>query len=321
MSALTEDKSKTTSFAKKVDFAQSELREVCGDLPAKPDNPQIQARLLRKEPIEDVPTSPQIYRLAAQRAAFTQLGLAHIYGAINAPQDLQIGAQLLEDASQAGCPDATAALSSCYIFGIGRQRSYDHARSLLRRSLLQGSVDAIEIRALCWLEGTFDDARDYHVALELFGQGIVRNSSACMLWVGFCFEIGLGSAPDTSAAKEAYLAAADSKELSIFVRQVYPGVLNSRNPWALLKVSLAVLHGASDNRDHAVALSCLKQAARLGSKDAQVYLACCMLHGKWIEKDSAIATLWLQEAARGPLSHPVALKMLKWKESGTFERV
>lgn len=260
------------------------------------------------KPVE--PTSPQVYLMAADRSRLSQLGFQYRYIFAPPVQDFQKSTKYYQQAADIGCPDALVALAVANLFGIGVRVSYSNARKLLRRAILQGSVDALEIRALCWMDGTFDNQRSYASCLNLITMGIARNSPACLLWAGFCFEIGLGTDPDADTAKQAYLAASDSPSLRSIVTSSFPGALTARDPWMLLKIALFLLHADCSHANRGQAMDCLKQAAVFGLKDAQVYLGICLIKGTWLAKDMFTAWYWLGKASQEPCPHPVACRLL-----------
>lgn len=263
-----------------------------------------------EEAKEAVPTSPQVYRLAADRSRLSQLGFEYRYVSPPPVQDFKKSAEYYTEAASIGCPDAVVALAVAHLFGTGVDMSHRKARDLLRRGILQGSVDALEIRALCWMDGTFDRERSYASCLNLLAMGVARNSPSCLLWAGFCFEIGLGTDPDADTAKQAYLAASDSPSLRSIVTSSFPGALTAKDPWMLLKITLFLLHSDCRVANRGHVMDCLKQAAALGLADAQVYLAICLIRGTWLAKNMRTARYWLQVASDRPSSHPVARRLL-----------
>lgn len=257
-----------------------------------------------------VPTSPQVYRMAADRSRLSQLGFEYRYVSPPPVQDFKKSVEYYTEAASIGCPDAVVALAVAHLFGIGVNRSHRKARDLLRHGILQGSVDALEIRALCWMDGTFDGERSYASCLNLLTMGIARNSPSCLLWAGFCFEIGLGTDPDVDTAKQAYLAASDSPSLRSIVTSSFPGALTGKDPWMLLKITLFLLHSDCRVANRGHVMDCLKQAAALGLADAQVYLSICLIRGTWLAKDMRTARYWLRVASDRPSLHPVARRLL-----------
>lgn len=258
--------------------------------------------------------SPQIYRMAMNRVSLSDLGFNHRFGCQSVSQDLTKAYNFYMDAAEIGCSDSLAYLATAHIHGLGVDKSLSTAHQLLRRGILQGSADAVEIRALCWMNGTFDGIRNYDAFLELLELGIAMNAPSCLLWAGLCFELGLGVKTDSHTAKDAYLAAASSNSMTYLVQNCFPGVLTAGDPWLLLKCTLFLLHGIGRSENLGHAMDCLKQAALLGCKEAQVYLGICLSEGKWLQRDTEVALYWFQEAARGELAHPIAKKVVEQLE-------
>lgn len=256
------------------------------------------------------PSSPQVYRMAADRTRLAQLGFEFRYVETSSSvQNLRKAYDYYEAAAKTGCPDSLVANAVAQIFGIGVRPQPGKARDMLRQAMLQGSVEALEIRALCWMDGTFGE-RSYASCLNLLAMGIARNSLTCLLWSGFCFEVGLGMECDADTAKQAYLAAADSPSLRSIVMSSFPGALSTGDPWMLLKITLFLLHTDAriPNRPHV--MDCLTKAAALGLRDAQVYLAICLIRGTWLKRNPTVARQWLEKAASGRFPHPVACRLL-----------
>lgn len=253
-------------------------------------------------------TSPQIIEMVADRTYLCREGFRFRFGCGSYPQDLEKSLGYFIEAASMGCTDSMAAVAVARIFGIGVEKSNDLANRLLRMGMLTGSTDAIEIRALCCMNGTFGK-RCYSSSLQLLDIGVARNSMSCLIWAGFCFEIGLGTRPDPIIAKQAYLAARKSVSMRTLVQHCIPGALTAEDPWTLLKVSLFLLHSIGNTRYHRHALDCLKQAALLGLADAKVYLAICLIQGRWIMRDSEAAVHWLKSANQEE-THPVASRIL-----------
>lgn len=266
-----------------------------------------------EEAKQTLPTSPQVYRMAADRSRLSQLGFEYRYVFSPPVQDFEKSIEYYEEAASISCPDALVGLAVAHVHGIGVTASCTKARDLLRRAILQGSVDALEVRALCWMDGTFDGQRSYASCFNLLAMGIARNSPACLLWAGFCFEIGLGTDPDADTAKQAYIAASDSPSLRSIVTSSFPGALTSKDPWMLLKITLFLLHSDCRLANRGHVMDCLKQAAVLGLKDAQVYLGICLIRGTWLARDMYTAWYWLGKASRGPSPHPVACRLLRMR--------
>ncbi|PXF40165.1 hypothetical protein BWQ96_10133 [Gracilariopsis chorda] len=258
--------------------------------------------------------SPQIYRMAMNRVSLSDLGFNHRFGCQSVSQDLTKAYNFYLDAADTGCTDALAYLATAHIHGLGVDKSLGTAHHLLRRGILQGSADAVEIRALCWMNGTFDGIRDYDTFLQLLELGIAMNAPSCLLWAGLCFELGLGVQTDSHTAKQAYLAAASSNSMTYLVQNCFPGVLTAGDPWLLLKCTLFLLHGIGHSENLGHAMDCLKQSALLGCKEAQVYLGICLSEGKWLQRDTEVALYWFQEAAKGELAHPIAKKVVEQLE-------
>jgi len=78
----------------------------------------------------------------------------------------------------------------------------------------------------------------------------------------------------------------------------------------LLKMALFLLHSDQQMKHRGHAMDCLKQAACLGLADAKVYLALCLINGKWLRKDRSIGILWLRAAALDDPPHPIAQRIL-----------
>lgn len=256
------------------------------------------------------PTSPQVYRMTSERAHFARLGFEYRFCCKRYVQDLSKSYECYEKAANCGSADSLTALAVSHIFGIGTKISKRKAHYYLRRAMLQGSVDATETRALCWMTGLLDGKRDYTIALELLQIGVAQNSSACLIWAGFAFELGLGTDADARTAMQAYAAAAESDALQSAVRESLPGALSARDPWMLLKMALFLLHSQQEERFRLHAMDCLKQAAFLGLSDAKVYLALCLVHGKWLRRNPNGALLWLRAAANDEPPHPIATRIL-----------
>lgn len=279
----------------------------------QPSSPDPETPLSLKQIILR-PSNPQVYRLLHDRVAASHHGFNHRFGCDPAPRHLGEAYTFYQTAAGLGCADALAYLALAHIHGLGVPKSLSKAHELLRRAIFQGSMDAIEIRALCHMTGVFDGVRDYTAFLQLIEIGIAMNSPACLVWTGFSFELGLGMTPDSHTAKRAYIAAAGSNSMTHLVQCCYPGVLKAGDPWLLLKCALFLLHGIAQpcNRGHA--MDCLKQAALLGMEDAQVYLGICLHEGKWLQRDTKLALLWLQKAAQGKDGHPIARKAVEQLE-------
>lgn len=258
------------------------------------------------------PSSPKIHRTVCERTNLAQLGFRYRYGCHSFPQDMKISSTFYSQAVALECSDSMAAMAISHIFNIGIEGNYEEARKLLRNAVGKGSLDAVEIRALCYMNGTFEKGnRDYASCIELLCMGVSRNSAACTLWAGFCFEVGLGVMPDAQLAKHAYMEAVASNTLEIATSLWLPGALHIEDPWTLLKIALFLLHSNNEETRRGQAMKCLKQAALLGLADAKVYLAMCLIHGKWIAQDSSIAIFWLQQAVEGDNPHPVAQRILR----------
>ncbi|KAI0561306.1 hypothetical protein FGB62_87g084 [Gracilaria domingensis] len=257
-----------------------------------------------------LPSSPQIYRMAQDRAVFNHLGFYHRFGTQHHPQDLRKAYNFYMESANMGSSDALAYLGTAYAYGLGVEKLTSKAHECLRRGILQGSADAVELKALYSLAGTLDGQRDEDKFLMLLELGAHMNSPGCLMWTGLCFEIGIGVPPDPRTAKKAYLSAASSVSLLHLVQVSFPGVLTAGDPWLQLKCALFLLHciGHPDNLGHA--MDCLKQAALLGCKEAQVYLALCLSEGKWLRKSTELALYWYREAAKGDCGQPIAKRVV-----------
>lgn len=282
--------------------------------PVKKSESEPEAIEKEEKSLIDCPSSPQIYRMAADRAHLSRLGFAYRFGSGPFAQNFSKSFLFFEEAASIGASDALAAVAVAQIFGIGVEVSKDAAHKLLRHGILQGSIDALEIRALCWMDGTFGGKRNYASCLELLGMGIARNSAACILWTGFCFEVGLGTTPDPHIARQAYLIAASSKSMMCLVQKCFPGALSAKDPWMLLKMSLFMLHCKGQDIPHSRAMECLKKAALLGLSDAKVYLAICLIQGKWLQKNTSAALYWLRHATKQEDPHPIAVRIIQQLE-------
>lgn len=263
------------------------------------------------------PTSPQVYQMAAERVHCARLGFYTRYGGSGLQQDHAASVFWYEAARDMGCSDSLAALAVAYIFGIGVEVDHTIAQQYLRQAMLQGSVDALEIRGLCWMNGIFNQP-DYALCTELFAIGIARNSTSCLLWAGFCFEMGLGVDPDPISANNAYKAVCSFSLASLNITSVSPGLLAVKDPWVLMKMALFLLHTDGKLQNRIYAVKCLSQAANLGFSNAKMYLAMCLLEGKWLIRDVKRALYWVRNAAADTPPHPMAVKTLEYYEKGSF---
>lgn len=263
------------------------------------------------------PTSPQVYQMAAERVNCARLGFYSRYGGSGLQQDHAASVSWYEAARDMGCSDSLAALAVAYIFGIGVEIDHKIAQQYLRQAMLQGSVDALEIRALCWMNGIFNQP-DYALCTELFAIGIARNSTSCLLWAGLCFEMGLGVDPDPISANNAYKAVCRFSLASLNIISACPGLLTVNDPWVLMKMALFLLHTDRKPQNRTYAVKCLTQAANLGFSNAKMYLAMCLLEGKWLIRDVKKALYWVKNAAADTPPHPMAVKTLEYYEKESF---
>ncbi|CAN8066389.1 unnamed protein product [Agarophyton chilense] len=261
------------------------------------------------ESVEEL-TSPQIYRMAMNRVTYNHIGFSYRFGCQDYAQNLQEAYKAYSEAASMGSRDALVYLAIAHIHGIAVEKSLAKAHSSLRRAILQGSADAVEMKALCSLAGTFENKRDQDKFLYLIELGTQMNAPGCLIWIGFCFEIGIGVQPDHHTAKMAYLAVKDSVSLNYLVQASYPGALTAGDPWLLLKCALFLLHSVGSPSVLGYAMDYLKQAAVLDCKEAQVYLAICLNDGKWLQRNTELALFWYREAAKGNCPQPIATRLV-----------
>lgn len=264
-----------------------------------------------------VPSSPELYFRTSQRDHLFREAFDYRFGCNNRLQDMYKAYSLFEQSACLGNADALAAVAQMQILGTGVERRLNEARLNLRRAIWHGSVDALEIRALCSMDGTFDGCRDYTNCLQLLSNGVSNNSAACLLWTGFCFEIGLGVPIEWNTAVHAYSAAARPNTLWALLQVGLPGAFTAGDPWILLKMGVHLLNGRVNGRPEGeegrdIALQCFRKAAALGLADAQVYLAIVLCRGNCEPADIKEAKRWLTDASNNvaTAAHPIAVGLL-----------
>lgn len=218
-----------------------------------------------------------------------------------------------------GCPDKLANSA------VSEFLEKDGSRSVFIRkieaAIYYGSVVGIEAHGLALLMGVYRNGRDYAGAFHMFALGCARNSAACFIWSGFCFELGLGTKRDYEAARGAYTAARRYESFCTEMRMRCDDAMQGNNMWLMMKMSLYFIHVDRQILKKARRIKYLHKAAVLGFREAQVYFALILMDGSWVEKDVMSARRWLNAAAGGPFPCAIAERLLaqSWPGEGPDE--
>ncbi len=130
----------------------------------------------RKSPIQNLYKSFFYYTKAMEAgssSAFTRVAIDYYLG-IGTPVDYKKGCDIAQEAVELAVPEANSILADCYLYGNGREKSFDRAAALLHNGVDRNDPESALKLGKIYSKGEFVDP-DIDFACKYFYKAIIRD--------------------------------------------------------------------------------------------------------------------------------------------------
>ena len=256
---------------------------VCGEAqPAASDADQTD--IAWKEPFEneEYETAFPLVQETSDKGdieATAALAMYYIYGYGETEKDFDKGLELAQKAADAGNARGMFLVGRCYNFGQGVNQSYQKAAEWYQKSADLGDSWAMGNLGSLYEYGS-GVSQNYQKALDLYLKSAELGNSDAMLSLGSLYDRGAGVTQDYRKAEEWYIKAAEAGESD-----------------AAARIGWMYLVGEGVEKDPAKAGIYLEQAAEAGIANSMNNLGNMYRNGVGVTKDYSKAMSWLLKAA------------------------